>query len=46
MSDTENKDLSAMLGGSDISVDIAGTDYDTLAMIAEDLGFASFSHSS
>ena len=32
-----SSDMSAMLGGSDISVDIAGTDYETLSMIAEDL---------
>lgn len=31
-------DMSAMMGGSEISVDITGDDYATLAMIANDLG--------
>lgn len=30
-------DMTAMLSGSDISVDITGTDYETLSMIANDL---------
>lgn len=30
-------DMTAMMGGSDISVDITGTDYETLGMIAQDL---------
>ena len=30
-------DMTAMMGGSDISVEITGEDYNTLAMIAEDL---------
>jgi len=32
-----SSDMTAMLGGSDISVDITGTDYQTLSMIANDL---------
>ena len=32
-----SSDMTAMLGGSDISVDITGTDYETLSMIANDL---------
>jgi len=32
-----SSDMTAMLGGSDISVDITGTDYETLSMIASDL---------
>ena len=31
-------DMGAMMGGSEISVDITGDDYATLAMIADDLG--------
>ena len=30
-------DMTAMMGGSDISVDVTGTDYETLGMIAQDL---------
>ena len=32
-----SSDMTAMLGGSDISVDITGADYETLSMIADDL---------
>ena len=32
-----SSDMTAMLGGSQISVDITGNDYETLAMVADDL---------